>query len=218
MARRIIAGSDGGIPESALRYIAELCLASWTEVEAAVRAESRWQPIAPGPSVSDEALQLADEYNGTRARMPSGPDRTRAMEAIVAKMRRVQPTPEVLPGLMASPSAGARLLAVVSLQQAPEKRHLSWLAERLREERPFVGYHAAVALERAAERLEESALPAIKEAIEVARVNLGQDRGLTDRWQAIDRAQTVLDDRRAAIADKAGRARNGQRANVRDGR
>lgn len=102
--------------------------------------------------VQNEAAQLAREYESVRASMPPGDARTRQMEIIVAKMRTIGKA--IFPdryGLSASTSPGDRLLAIAALEVEPDLEFLHWLGERVMTEKPFVGYHALVALNVAAE-------------------------------------------------------------------
>jgi hypothetical protein len=52
--------------------------------------------------------------------------------------------------LIQSPSPGRRLQAIASIQVVPDFDLLDWLVDRIRVERPFIGYHALVALNTAA--------------------------------------------------------------------
>ncbi|WP_139174146.1 hypothetical protein [Methylobacterium sp. UNC378MF] len=94
---------------------------------------------------------LAEEYQSLRASQPSGPDRTRKMEIVVAKMRTIGLAAYPLRyDLANSPSPGKRLQAIASLQVKTDYEMLDWLAKRVKEEKPFVSYHALVALNVAA--------------------------------------------------------------------
>lgn len=93
------------------------------------------------------AVDLAFEYERIRASMPSGDPRTRRLEVVVAKMRALGRA--IIPlrdEFKNSMIAGQRLVAVASFQVAPDYEALGWLAQRIRSEKPFVGYHAAAAL------------------------------------------------------------------------
>jgi hypothetical protein len=96
----------------------------------------------------EELLQLAKEYEEIRKKLPSSDNRTRVMENIVSKMKAAMDEPiGELPKLMKSKSAGERLLAIAKLQKFPNLEYLNWLAEHVGDsEKPFVGYHASVAL------------------------------------------------------------------------
>jgi hypothetical protein len=120
-----------------------------------VEAAQTLQSISAGSSVSlDDMRQqlrsLATQYESVRT-MPSGPERTRRMEEIASQMRTFSLAAQpLLSEFMRSESAGERLVAVTFLQARPVRQHFGWLGERLREEKPFIGYHASVALLNAA--------------------------------------------------------------------
>ncbi len=107
---------------------------------------------------------FAQEYETTRASMRAGPERTRAMNAVVAKMRALALAADLfLDEFMAADSPGRRLAAICILQLKPEMRALPWLTDRMRQEQPFVFFHAAVALLNTARRFsltDQSALSA----------------------------------------------------------
>jgi hypothetical protein len=91
---------------------------------------------------------LAEEYEATRARMPSGTLRTRRMNEIAAGMRALALA--ALPlrqELSKSQSSGQRLAAICILQVSPSASFFDWLIERVKKEsEPFVFYQAAVAI------------------------------------------------------------------------
>jgi hypothetical protein len=73
------------------------------------------------------------------------------MSAIAAELRSLAPSAyHLIPELIISSSVGERLAAICILQQIPDSRYLGWLAERVVVENPFPGYHATLALLRAA--------------------------------------------------------------------
>ena len=97
----------------------------------------------------EAALQLAKEYDQIRREMPAGDERTRIMEGVFSRMKITAPKVQgSLSAFQQSSSAGERLMAIAVLDMFPEANHLAWLAERMdpEQEKPFVAYHAAVAL------------------------------------------------------------------------
>jgi len=70
------------------------------------------------------------------------------MENIVVKMKSAMEEPiGNLPTFIKSESPGEKLLAIVKLQKFPNPDYLNWLAEHVGDsEKPFIGYHSAVAL------------------------------------------------------------------------
>lgn len=131
---RNVPATDTAAPPSANE------LAKAGEIE---RIASRVDP----EQVRRAAVDLANEYERVRAGASPGHERTRRMEVVMAKMRALGRA--VVPfryELRASASPGQRLMAIASYQVAPDYEALGWLVARIREEKPFVGYHAAVAL------------------------------------------------------------------------
>ena len=143
---------------------------SSTEASAAagVRSLLEAAPTSTLRKAAEEAIKtrmlgFAQEYETTHASMHAGSERTRAMNAVVAKMRALALAADLfLDELMtATNSPGRRLAAICILQLKPEMRTVPWLVERMRQEQPFVFFHASVALLNTARRfgvLEQAAL------------------------------------------------------------
>ena len=129
------AASAGGAPS----------LPSPSQLQAAAEVQ---RVVADDPRAAVEKMsELAREYEQTRATMPSGGERTRRMSEIVARMTVVAlGAQSQLSRFASSPQAGDRLAAVVMLKVRFDPAYGPWLADRLVEEPPFVGYHAASAL------------------------------------------------------------------------
>jgi hypothetical protein len=124
----------------------------------------------------------AKDYEEIRDQLPSGAVRTRRMEVIASQMRTLaQGSVALLPELTASGSPGHRLAAVTVLQVIPDSSYLPWLVERIASEKPFIGYHAAVALLAAARELPGDDLPRVEEALIQAEAVAGRLRPNTDR-------------------------------------
>jgi tetratricopeptide (TPR) repeat protein len=125
-------------------------------------------------AVRTQLLALANQYEEIRRTMPSGDDRTRRMELVASKMRSLAlPAYPLLGDLIGSESTGQRLAAVSILEAIPNTDHLPWLTERIAVEKPFIGYHAAIALLNAARNLRGSENhAAVQEAIHQALQNL----------------------------------------------
>jgi hypothetical protein len=118
--------------------------------------------------VRQQVDELALEYERIRSSMPSGDTRTRRMEVVVAQMRTLgRAVYAFRHELAASPSPGKRLQAIASLQVVPDFEDLLlWLAERISTERPFVAYHALVALNvAAADARALDYVPALQQAL-----------------------------------------------------
>jgi hypothetical protein len=143
----------------------------------------------------DAALELAREYDKTRAAMPSSSERTRAMEGIFSKMKIAAPRVQAfLRSFESDQSAGVRLLAVAVLNMFPSGEHLDWLAERLdpEQEQPFVAYHASVALLDAVTNLSPEHCPTLEAALTKA-MELGERlQGDSARLNVLTRAKQDL--------------------------
>lgn len=148
-------------------------------------------------AISHEILALALEYENIRATVESGDQRTLNMEIVTSKMRSLAfVSLPLLQDLARSSSPGQRLAAVSILQSIPNPDYLSWLAERLIVEKPFIGYHAAFALLTAVRTLGKPHFKQLQEAIEVAKKGMiekyGDMTSESDRFKVLSEAQTEL--------------------------
>lgn len=167
-----------------------------TALEAqAAREVDRLTTAASLGEVRNAGISLAAEYDRIRATMTSGPTRVQVMEGIVAKMRALAWA--LIPlrqEFMASPIPGWRLVAVSSLQLAPDYEALAWLVERIKSEKPFIGYHAALALRAAA--LDSSApanrksLCSAKALLRAAEIDLPPD---SDRSSVLQQFKSIVE-------------------------
>ena len=133
---------------------------STTKTRAAVDDSAR-------AALREQIRSLAEEYGRLRVTLPSGWERTRRMELVASQMRALAPVAHaLLEDLKPSLSAGERLAAVTFLQVQPDAGSLGWLADCVCVEKPFVGYHAALALLYAARALPND--PGLKEAVKKA--------------------------------------------------
>jgi hypothetical protein len=97
--------------------------------------------------IATQAEVLAAEYQQVRDSMLPGNKRTRAMEVVVSKMRTIgQAFFPIRHEFAGSASPGKRLMVIASLQVSPDYDMLDWLAERVGSEKPFLQYHALVAI------------------------------------------------------------------------
>jgi hypothetical protein len=95
----------------------------------------------------EKMIELAREYEQVRSSMASGPERTRRMSEIVGHMTVVAlGAQSQLSQLSSSTQPGDRLAAVIILKFRFDPTYSKWLADRLVEDPPFVGFHAASAL------------------------------------------------------------------------
>jgi hypothetical protein len=116
-----------------------------------VRSAARVELVSRDLRVTDlrsQVERLSREYNALRATLKPGPDRTRAMDEIIAQMRTIGPASAfMLEELKSSLSAGNRLAAIAIMQMDLSKADLKWLLARFASEAPFLFYHAALVLE-----------------------------------------------------------------------
>jgi hypothetical protein len=143
--------------------------------------------------IRQQVRELAREYESVRAAMTAGDQRTRRMEFVFAKMRTLALAAHpLLDELKRSSSPGERLVAVAILQVHPDPPSLDWLAQRVCEEKPFIGYHAAVALLHAARGLDTQYREKVQAAINKALACLGPDKvDPTDRGRVLTEAKQV---------------------------
>jgi hypothetical protein len=156
---------------------------------------AKLEPPSVDASARETALQLIKDYDQIRREMPSGDERTRIMEGVFSRMKIEAPKVQ---GLLASyqqnSSAGARLMAIAILNMFPDANHLDWLAERLDpgQERPFVGYHAAVALLDAVTDLSAENCAKLAAALANAKRLALRLKGDSDRLNVLARAEQEL--------------------------
>ena len=117
------------------------------EIETAARVGRMAESSDPS-AIRGRMLEFAREYEATRSSMKPGPERTRAMNAIAAKMRTlaIAATPFLHELAHDEDSPGKRLAALAILQLAPDLSYLDWLVERMSREQPFLLFHASLAL------------------------------------------------------------------------
>lgn len=120
------------------------------QYEAANRIAVQTKDIGISTLLS-ELDRLCLEYDSVRRTMPSGGNRTSLMTRIIVKMRSLAPSlVEFLDIYKGSGSPGSRLAAIAMMQMVPREADLDWLRDRFSIEKPFLTYHAALALQNAA--------------------------------------------------------------------
>lgn len=121
-------------------------------------------------AIKARMLGFAQEYDTVRASRHAGADRTRAMNAVVAKMRTLALAADFFLDELqsAADSPGKRLAAVCILQMKPDLAAVPWLVERMKVEQPFVFFHASVALLNAVRRYGLSQKAALGSALQTA--------------------------------------------------
>lgn len=133
-------------------------------------------------SIRERMVGLASEYDATRAGMPSGAFRTRAMNVIAAQMRTlgIAAVPFVDEFSKNPSSAGMRLAAICILQMAPDMRFVPWLCDTMHLEQPFVFYQSSLALLNAVRKFGRSHRSALQKPIEDALERLKAFSGTPD--------------------------------------
>ena len=112
-------------------------------------------------------------YERTRQRMRPSNDRTVRMNQVFTQMRALATASyPLLDELANSPAPGERLAAVAILQVFSSEQSLPFLGKLVASEKPFVGYHAALALRFAVGALDARAHPQLLEALHSARAAL----------------------------------------------
>lgn len=161
--------------------------------EAPSESAERAAQLTPSTDLEVTRRQLRDmahEYETLRATMDAGAARTRKMEVVASRMRALALSAyPLLPELMASSSPGEHLSAVTTLQALPRADYLQWLAGLIPVEKPFIQYHAAVALLNAARTLEVADLPKVREAVAVAKGRAAELRRDPDRDTTLQYAE-----------------------------
>ena len=124
---------------------------------------------------------LAREYERTRASMESGTARTQKMHDVVGRMTLLALGAESqLDRWAASAQPGDRLAAVVILKLRMQPKYTEWLAQRLTDDPPFIGFHAASALVGASRLLGGHELQTLLDAVQRARDALAAKGWLND--------------------------------------
>jgi hypothetical protein len=123
--------------------------------------------------IRKEMESLAREYEDVRRSMPAGASRTEIMAKIASRMQSLaRPDWPFFDDFAKSSSAGQRLAAVSILESFPNPLYLDWLAQRIATEKPFIGYHASMALLNAARSLSPSEREKVRQAISTAEAYL----------------------------------------------
>jgi hypothetical protein len=126
--------------------------------------------------------KLCIEYDTIRRVMPAGYRRTQAMTRAFVRMRALGPAvSDRIDAYKSSGSAGSRLAAIAMMQMEPHKADLPWLVSRFRNDHPFIFYHAALAMQNAANDSTIDRLDAIKSAASESLSILNSFKGEPDK-------------------------------------
>jgi hypothetical protein len=134
------------------------------------------------PNVEARLAAIAREYEATRAGMPPGTARTRAFNVTMSKMRVLALAAKPLLRKFSSntESVGLRLAAIAILQMSPDMEYVSWLAQRMNTEQPFVFYQASNALLSAVRAFGSTHAGPLRAAIQQALETVNSFHGTPD--------------------------------------
>jgi hypothetical protein len=153
--------------------------------------------------VRRQIASYAQLYERTRQRMQPSSERTHRMEQIFEKMRAAAlASYPLLDELSASPSPGERLAAVAILEVFASEEYLPYLVTLIGSEKPFVGYHAAKAIQFAVGAFDAKAYDKLMGAIQqgtnaLQTAHVGFD---TNRQRTLRAAEEELRGHMAALA------------------
>lgn len=150
--------------------------------KAAARITAQAREVSDATLLAElDSLCLA--YDALRREQPAGTNRTREMTRVLVKMRALAPSViSYLDVYKGSGSPGSRLAAVAMMQMVPRLADVNWLRERFSVEKPFIFYHAALALQNVANILSATEEKAqLRQIGEQALANLRKFGGTPDR-------------------------------------
>lgn len=148
---KVAAQSSQDDPLGTPNSIPEVQRAAAAEIKDIVQtAPSAQKRMALRQSVRRRMTLFAYEYEQLRKDMSRGPERTSAMNVVIAKMRSLGLAAKPFLGEFSSAeNAGMRLAAVAILQVSPSSDYLNWLFDRFNIEQPFIFFQVAVAVSQA---------------------------------------------------------------------
>jgi hypothetical protein len=154
----------------------------------AVRAVATADKTVPPDEKLAKIYELAEDYEGLRATMPSGHQRTQAMGRIARQILSYMPLDRYDPDAdLLSPKAGRRLVAYLSLVADPDPSHAEQLTRTLTE-REGIPYNQSWAL-RALSRIAD-----IHGGETISRKAVAQLRGMRDGLRPGSDRQLMLAD------------------------
>jgi hypothetical protein len=169
-----------------------------TKVGKTLRAEAVQNPGIL-PEIRKKMDDLARQYELLRAARDS--QNRRASDAEIVQMNKVVSQMRALAiscvpyweEYANSTRPGDRLAAVVIVQMSPDPKYLDWLAERFKVDRPFVFYHAALALQNMADQCWMEARDKIKAVAKAALEQLQSFGGGEPDKKTIDILKAILE-------------------------
>lgn len=146
--------------------------------------------------VRDQINSLARRYVEIR-REPFSDGRTQRLEVVFTEMKGLAFLAyPLLPDLSSSTPrdggrderVGERVAAIALLEAIPNEQYIDWLADRVCQERPFVGYHAGVALMNAVREFRTTHVEQLRAALKRALACVDEN---TDRGKVLKAAQLL---------------------------
>ena len=147
--------------------------------------------------VRDQIIAYARLYERIRQQMAASSARTAKMEEVFQRMKALANAAfPLLSGFASSHSPGEKLAAISILQCFGSPKYLEFLVGMVRSEKPFIGYHAARALEFAVSAAEPRHYPELRQAIEnaIGALEMAAVSPGTDRRTTLTRARLNLKD------------------------
>jgi hypothetical protein len=145
--------------------------------------------------VRDQMIAYARLYERIRQQMTPSSARTEKMQEVFDRMKALANAAfPLLPDLVTSHSPGEKLAAVSILECFGNAKYLGFLVELIRSEQPFIGYHAAKALEFAVSAIEPRYYPQLRQGIDDALGALAAaiQSVASDRKTILTRAEAKL--------------------------
>lgn len=132
-------------------------------------------------AAAEKLDELAREYEQVRGAMAPGAERTQRMTEVVSRMTVLALAAQAeLPRLTESGRQGDRLAAITILKLRFQARYIDWLADRVAQDPPFIGFHAASALLAGWRDLGEPEREAMKRAVAAAQQRLRESGRYND--------------------------------------
>ncbi len=149
------------------------------------------------PEIRRKMDELARQYELLRAARDS--QNRKASDAEIVQMNKMVSQMRALAISCApywkeyadSARQGDRLAAVVIVQMSPDPKYLDWLRERFRVDRPFIFYHAALALQNLADQCWTEARDKITETAQSALEQVKSFPGEPDK-KTVDILESIL--------------------------
>jgi len=183
---------------------------AFTEVAVEIGAITKGAPLSPRKPVQsesdkaravdlsvvrDQIIAYARLYERIRQQMTPSSARTDKMQEVFDRMKALANAAfPLLPDFVTSHSPGEKLAAVSILECFGNSKYFGFLVDLVRSEKPFIGFHAARALEFAVSAIEPRYYPQLRQGIDDAldALNTAVPGFDSDRRKILIRAQATL--------------------------